>query len=303
MKRFSVFIVLLGFFFFGIGNAQIDTQTIAGWNITEMNGNVQTATSTIIDTISQSFHIELQNYDYSAYVIWGKKLDRTYSIPAYDTSRPHDIYATILWSTQFEDAGPGMTALFYQFSVGSVYYMHPLGPSGMDARSGLDWYDAGSQTNYYPNPPEEMDSVALKIFTNGTHAKGGFRGIKIQYGHNSESGTHFIDSVVTVNIFGDKATAIDVPRGTIPQTFQLSQNYPNPFNPTTSIRYMVSSITNVKLTVYDILGREIQTLVNEEKPAGTYEAIFNASNLSSGVYFYRLEADGFVQTKKMNLLK
>jgi len=149
-----------------------------------------------------------------------------------------------------------------------------------------------------------MDSIALKIFTDGTHAKGGFRGIKIQYGHNSESGTYFIDSIVTVNIFGDKATAIDVSRGTLPKTFELSQNYPNPFNPSTVIRYEVSVMSKVTLKVYDILGREIAVLVNEEKTAGTYEAIFNASNLSSGVYFYRLQTDnGFAETKKMVLLK
>ena len=67
---------------------------------------------------------------------------------------------------------------------------------------------------------------------------------------------------------------------------------------------MVSSITNVRLAIYDVLGREVATLVNEEKPAGTYEAIFNASNLSSGVYFYRLEtSNGFSRTKKMILLR
>ena len=301
MKRISVLIILLGFLFFGIGNAQVtDTQEVGGWKKTAVNGNAQSV-STIIDTTTQSFDITLQNYDDSAYVIWGKKLDRTYSIPVYNPNRSDDTYATIIWSTQFEDAGPGMTALFYQFSVGSVYYMHPLAPSGMDAGSGDDWYDAGSETNFYPNPPETMDSIALKIFTNGTHAKGGFRGIKIQYMHNQING-HVIDSVVTVNIFGDKATAIDVSRET-PQSFTLSQNYPNPFNPTTSIRYTVSSITNVRLAVYDILGREVAILVDEEKTAGSCTVKFNGSNLPSGVYFYRLEANGFVQTKKMNLLK
>ena len=98
-------------------------------------------------------------------------------------------------------------------------------------------------------------------------------------------------------------TAIDVPRGTLPQNFELFQNYPNPFNPSTVIRYQVVGTTHVRLAIYDVLGREVATLVNEEKTAGTYEAIFNASNLSSGVYFYRLEADGFIETKKMVLLK
>ena len=85
--------------------------------------------------------------------------------------------------------------------------------------------------------------------------------------------------------------------------FSLSQNYPNPFNPTTSIEYQVSSSEKVSLKVYDILGREIKTLVNEVKSPGSYEVTFNASQLASGVYFYRLTAGDFVQTKKMILLR
>ncbi len=86
-------------------------------------------------------------------------------------------------------------------------------------------------------------------------------------------------------------------------TFSLEQNYPNPFNPSTSIQYQVSSISNVSLKVYDVLGNEVATLVNEEKPAGNYEVEFNASQLTSGIYFYKLQAGSFVETKKMILLK
>ncbi len=88
------------------------------------------------------------------------------------------------------------------------------------------------------------------------------------------------------------------------------QNYPNPFNPSTKIRYTVPSVTLsgvegsfVTLKVYDILGTEIATIVNEEKPAGSYEVNFNAAGLSSGIYFYTLQAGNYVETKKMILLK
>jgi hypothetical protein len=93
------------------------------------------------------------------------------------------------------------------------------------------------------------------------------------------------------------------------------QNYPNPFNPTTKIKYTLpsvetrhaSSLQMISLKVFDILGNEIATLVNEEKPAGTYEVKFgrNLINkvLTSGVYFYRLQAGTFIETKKMLLLK
>ncbi|HAS81032.1 TPA: hypothetical protein DD445_01665 [Candidatus Nomurabacteria bacterium] len=89
----------------------------------------------------------------------------------------------------------------------------------------------------------------------------------------------------------------------IPSEFVLSQNYPNPFNPSTTINYQVPEKNLVTLKVYDILGREIETLVNEEKPIGNYEVNFNASNLPSGAYFYKLQAGSFVETKKMILLK
>jgi len=85
--------------------------------------------------------------------------------------------------------------------------------------------------------------------------------------------------------------------------FILYQNYPNPFNPTTRIQYQVSSISKVTLKVYDVLGIEIGTLVNEEKPSGIYEVEFDAAGLSSGVYFYTLQAGNFTQTKKLVLLR
>jgi len=89
----------------------------------------------------------------------------------------------------------------------------------------------------------------------------------------------------------------------VPATYNLSQNYPNPFNPTTNISYTLPKTGNVKLVVFDILGREITTLVNGVKTAGTHVVNFNASNLSSGVYFYRIEASDFTATKKMMLVK
>jgi hypothetical protein len=97
----------------------------------------------------------------------------------------------------------------------------------------------------------------------------------------------------------------------IPSTFSLEQNYPNPFNPSTKIRYSIPSIIVsepkqtqfVTLKVYDILGTEITTLVNEEKSAGIYEVNFDAVELPSGIYFYKLQVGFFVETKKMVLMK
>ncbi|NOS86643.1 MAG: T9SS type A sorting domain-containing protein [Ignavibacteria bacterium] len=89
----------------------------------------------------------------------------------------------------------------------------------------------------------------------------------------------------------------------IPNNFNLSQNYPNPFNPVTNIKFSMPTGGLVKLVVFDILGREVVTLLNEVKPAGNYLVDFDASALSSGVYFYRLESGSFAETKKMLLVK
>ena len=89
----------------------------------------------------------------------------------------------------------------------------------------------------------------------------------------------------------------------IPDKFSLSQNYPNPFNPTTKIDYAIPKNGFVTLKIYDVLGREVKTLVNENKTPGNYSIDFNGSEFSSGVYFYKLESKGFSDVKRMILIK
>jgi len=89
----------------------------------------------------------------------------------------------------------------------------------------------------------------------------------------------------------------------VPSEFALSQNYPNPFNPSTKIDYDIAADGNVSVVLFDMSGREVAKLVNDFKPAGYYTVSFNASNLSSGMYFYRISASNFSQTKKMVLVK
>lgn len=98
-------------------------------------------------------------------------------------------------------------------------------------------------------------------------------------------------------------TGINPISNEIPKEYKLYQNYPNPFNPSTKIDYAISKSGFVSLKVYDILGREISTVVNEHKDAGYYSVTFDGSQLSSGVYFYRLESNGFSDTKRMIIMK
>jgi hypothetical protein len=134
----------------------------------------------------------------------------------------------------------------------------------MDATTGLLYYLGGATQR----PPELIVHDSLAISFNPRFA---------------------------VNVANDPVRA--------PVTYALEQNYPNPFNPKTEIRYQVSGVSLVKITVYDLLGREVTTLVNEPKAPGSYEVSFDGSGLSSGVYIYRMTAGSFVQSRKMLLLK
>ena len=128
------------------------------------------------------------------------------------------------------------------------------------------------------------------------------------YAYNSTASSSYSNTASAI-------TVIDNELNSIPGKFQLNQNYPNPFNPSTKITYAITSAINpllggarggsiyVQLKVYDALGKEVTTLVNEEKPAGFYEVIWNSLNSPAGVYFYRLIASNFTKTKSMLLLK
>jgi hypothetical protein len=102
---------------------------------------------------------------------------------------------------------------------------------------------------------------------------------------------------------GDDQIGIQPISGNIPKTFTLDQNFPNPFNPVTNIKFGIPKAGDVKLIVYDVSGREVSRLVDQNLNAGYYNFDFNASNLASGVYFYRIEANNFTDVKKMVLVK
>ena len=133
------------------------------------------------------------------------------------------------------------------------------------------------------------------------------------YINQAYSWDHFAEywDLFTFNLYGDPSLVRDgVSVGTeterpveLPKSFLLMLNYPNPFNATTEMRYALPKDCNVKLTIYNILGHKVATLVDGKEKAGYKTAMWDASSLSSGIYFYRLKAGDFVQTRKMVLLK
>jgi hypothetical protein len=125
----------------------------------------------------------------------------------------------------------------------------------------------------------------------------------------TQSGNNFyvenlIGCIINGILYGDTSlTGINQISLEVPDKFSLEQNYPNPFNPSTKIKFQILKSGIVKLAVFDVLGREIQVLVNQLLSPGTYEADFDGSNLPSGVYYYKLESEEFSVTKKMVVLK
>ena len=118
----------------------------------------------------------------------------------------------------------------------------------------------------------------------------------------SETDTSRIAQILVIAGRTDTTYSI-VPNEIIAADFKLAQNFPNPFNPFTTIKFSIPEQCNVVLKIYDVLGKEVATLVNEEKPAGEYEVEFNASGLTSGIYFYKLQAGDYNRTRKMILLR
>jgi hypothetical protein len=137
---------------------------------------------------------------------------------------------------------------------------------------------------------------------------------QVQYYTKSlSSGEHLIEAIAydtsgntakdAANVIMPLSTSVEKTSKKISNNYILDQNYPNPFNPTTSINYQLPITGHVTLKVYDILGREIATLVNKTLSKGSHNVNWNATNLTSGVYFYQLRAGNYISTKKMLLLK
>lgn len=160
-----------------------------------------------------------------------------------------------------------------------IYYLR-------STNGGLNWEQLTRLTNSYGDSWKQSVSVSgSAVYVIWSDSRNG--NYEIYFKRNP---TGNITGIVNIN-------------SEIPSSYSLSQNYPNPFNNTSNFKFEISNLSDVKIIVYDIQGREVQTLVNERLQPGTYETTFDGTNLNSGVYFYKLTAGDFSETKRMVLIK
>jgi len=180
-------------------------------------------------------------------------------------------------------------------STRSVYAIDVNGDGDMDvlsaAGSTIAWYENDGNENFTEHPITTSLSSARLVYAVDVDGDTDMDVLSASK-YDNKIAWYENDLVNSIAISNE-----------IPIEFSLSQNYPNPFNPTTIIKYQIPELSFVTLKIYDVLGSEIATLVNEEKPIGSYVVELNAKGLPSGIFFYKLQAGSFVETKKMILIK
>ncbi|MEW6616883.1 MAG: T9SS type A sorting domain-containing protein [Patescibacteria group bacterium] len=293
MKAVKLFLAVLIFFVPLVLSGQISNQTVGGWKVVGTTGTVTKACSRVVtDTATHGSHSQsfIGVLGSNSSITWEKKYSQTFQ----KLSRKEgwiDLYTKKM-------SPSGYTYAFISFGNETGYSI---------PTSALLILGSG-QGFFYPfnlfidKVPDSFDRVKIEFVFYGAD---NFE-ILLDYLFFPAEGQN---PRLVIDDFEDTTVPVEK-EPTLPNSFKLFQNYPNPSNPTTSIKYEVSSIMNVKLVVYDILGREVAILVNEEKFPGKYEIQFNGSKLSSaqgglasGTYFYVLRAGNFSETKKMLLVK
>ena len=218
------------------------------------------------------------------------------NIPAEITTDPFADFTALEFSTE----GNGSAKLYLgdASAIGTDYALPPVPPSGIfDARFATDKLVEDADKTQTIRLNSTQGSTTLKI----KNAKGKVFRVK-----DAIDGTIFDKELTEGNqviIPANLENLIIDPEVQTPDRYELSQNYPNPFNPVTTIKYQIPDDGMVKLIVFDALGREVKTLVNNVQIAGVYEVRFDATDVSSGVYFYKLVTGQFEDLKKMIILK
>ncbi|MBN2572431.1 MAG: phosphodiester glycosidase family protein, partial [Ignavibacteriales bacterium] len=231
-------------------------------------------------------------------------------------------------STWFESANSGWwgttKALLNQKGVGDDYVKFPLNLPKSTVYQLYGWWVASSNrcndTPFIINHKNGADTVRVNQTTNGSSwqfiGEYTFSGdstdeVRITDGSKDPNSVHLYvvaDAIRLTSFDPGLVSSIETEKINLVNDFILNQNYPNPFNPSTTIRYCIpldvkGQMSNVQLKVYNILGQDVATLVNEEKAPGVYEVTFDGTNLTSGIYFYRIQTGNYSDVKKMIILK
>jgi Secretion system C-terminal sorting domain len=208
-------------------------------------------------------------------------------------------------------------------NIVSLHTNHPYDPTGngssrcskchmpKTAKSAVN-YDIHSHT-FEPIAPEKTKIFEMPNTCASCHMQDGYPNFGIDFTNDNigdwTEATDIALADTLMHWYGPggiwwvNVVSVEVENSEIPETYALSQNYPNPFNPSTQINFSVPEPSMVKITVYDVTGREVEVLVREYLDAGNYKTNWNAENYSSGIYFYRMETNSFAQVKKMILMK
>ena len=173
-------------------------------------------------------------------------------------------------------------------------------------RMKVSGWDASAGTNSTPDSlyvPKVGDRLPVELLIHDNDSGSGLDAITTLSKLDNDR-AHQTTEVWTYTFLGNKdGNKLSTEQDIVADVFSLEKNYPNPFNPTTTIEYSIGIAGPAKLMIYDILGREVVSLVNEYKQVGRHKVMWNASTMSSGVYFYRLETPTFTKTQKMILMK
>lgn len=300
------------------------------------DGNILTKTYLSDGTISE---IEENSYDSLGNLTLNKIIydaqDTTYNIREYDSQNRLILTKTINSSSQSGDQNiyqydslGNINLTIQSLTSGSIYYS--------DFKYYLEFDKSGKLINEIQyrgfNTTDSTWSESYELLLNYDEYNRILKMGESSWFHYNEDGnldslvnTHLVSSgylanrATFIDSYGNKitlpeyigacnfyyssiTTAIEKEDANV-ENFTLAQNYPNPFNPTTTIVYSLPKSSLVKLEIYDLLGRKIATLVNEEKRSGTYKVTWNAGNIPSGVYFYKISVGGYSKTNKMILLK
>jgi hypothetical protein len=187
---------------------------------------------------------------------------------------------------------------------GADYYWEEKFPSGYIIEAKISFQDIANKRRATSTDPVFVakEGMEIPIDFEISDADNADREGQLDYSKEADGNSYQDVTKWAATFIGNKTVGVNDNPLTV-NSFSLDQNYPNPFNPTTQIRYSIAKAGLVNIKVYDILGRQVAELINHNQGAGEYTVNFNASNLTSGVYIYKIQSGSFTATKKMMLLK